>query len=170
MRALRHGRSSVVKLLLRHGAKRDCQHDTESGEEPPLSGGSESLLGSFDPRTTSELHLAAFFGLLPVVQELVQTSNHLFALDAVDGDGATPLWLAALMGHLDVVDFLAQQGANVHHHVAGHSASDCAAEFGHLGVVEYISTSSPGRQGWRCRSLTRLALLDKSRLDHRKSV
>ncbi|POM78995.1 Hypothetical protein PHPALM_3409 [Phytophthora palmivora] len=140
--ALRHGRSRIVKLLLRHGAKCEYHHDTESIS---LSSGSESILGSFDPRKTSALHLAAFFGLLPVVQELVKASSNLFAIDAVDDDGATPLWLAALAGHLDVVDFLAQQGANIHHYVAGASASGCAAEFGYLEVVEYISTSSPER-------------------------
>lgn len=154
---LRHGRSRTVKLLLRHGANCEYQHDAASLVEPPYSRGSETMLGSFDPRKTSALHLAAFFGLLPVVQELVKTSRSLFELDAVDDDGATPLWLAALMGHVHLVDFLAQQGANLHHHVASDSASDCAAEFGHLEVVEYISTSSPGRQGWGCRSLTRLA-------------
>ncbi|ETP25702.1 hypothetical protein F441_01446 [Phytophthora nicotianae CJ01A1] len=166
--ALRHGHSRVVKLLLRHGATCESQNVVESVE--PRFDGTESILGSFDPRMTSGLHLAAFFGLLSVVRELVETSNQLFALDAVDDDGATPLWLAALMGHVEVVDFLAQQGANMHHHVGGDSASDCAAEFGHLEVVEYISASSPGRQRWGCRSLTRLAALHKTRLDRRKSV
>ncbi|KAG6949835.1 hypothetical protein JG688_00014470 [Phytophthora aleatoria] len=161
--ALRHGHSRIVTLLLRHGATCEYEYEVESAR--PLPDRNEPMLGSFDPRMTSGLHLAAFFGLLPVVRELVETSNQLFALDAVDDDGATPLWLAALMGHVDVVDFLAQQGANLHHHVGGDWASGCAAEFGHLEVVEYISASSPGRQGWGCRSLTRLAMLDR-----RKSV
>ncbi|OWZ11566.1 hypothetical protein PHMEG_00015393 [Phytophthora megakarya] len=169
LRALRHGRSRIVKLLLRHGAEVERQNEAGLIAESPLSGTSELILGSFDPRTTSALHLAAFFGLLPVVQELVSTSSNLFALDAVDDDGATPLWLAALMGHLEVVDFLAQQGANVHHYVAGASASGCAAEFGHVEVVEYISTSSSGRQ-WGCRSLTQLTLFGNVRLDRRKSM
>ncbi|KAE9354760.1 hypothetical protein PF008_g4372 [Phytophthora fragariae] len=163
LRALRNGRSCMVKLLLRHGAKCDYQPDPVfQVDEPPHSGASESMIGSFDPRTTSALHLAAFFGLVAVVQELAKSSS-LFSLDAVDVDGATPIWLAALMGHLEVVDFLAQQGVNLHHHVAGDSATDCAAEFGHLEVLEYITTSSPGRQGWSCRSLTHVALLDKTR-------
>ncbi|KAK1929101.1 Ankyrin-3 [Phytophthora citrophthora] len=156
LRALRHGRSRIVQLLLCYGAQ--CNFQTESG----------SQIGSFDPRSTSALHLAAFFGLLSVVQELAETSKSLFAIDAVDDDGGTPLWLAAAMGHLDVVAFLAQQGANTHHHVAGASASKCAAEFGHLEVVEYISTSSPGQvNGWR--SLTRLAVQDKTQF-RRKSM
>ncbi|KAL3658093.1 hypothetical protein V7S43_016936 [Phytophthora oleae] len=161
LRALRHGRSRIVKLLLCYGAQTNFQPESASSD-------SESLLGSFDPRSTSALHLAAFFGLLPVVQELAETSKNLLAIDAVDDDGGTPLWLAAAMGHLDVVAFLAQQGANTHHHVAGASASACAAEFGHLEVVEYISTSSPGQVNG-CRSLTRLAVLDKARL-RRKSM
>jgi len=162
LRALRHGRSRMVKLLLRHGANCEHLHEASSLAEPPNSSGSEAVLGSFDPRDTSALHLAAFVGSLPVVQELAKTCD-LFALDAVDDDGATPLWLAALMGHLVVVDFLARQGASLHHHVAGDSAADCAAEFGHLEVVEYISTSSPGRQGWGRKSLTSLAVRDKTR-------
>ncbi|GMF20879.1 unnamed protein product [Phytophthora lilii] len=169
LRALRHGRSRIVKLLLRHGARCESPQYASSPSHPPLSGAIDAVLGSFDPRKTSSLHLAAFFGLLPVVQELVKFSS-LFSLDAVDDDGATPLWLAALMGHLNIVDVLAQQGANLYHHVSRVSATDCAAEFGHLEVLEYLSTSSPGRQAWGRRSLTRLAMLDKSRPDYRNSV
>ncbi|KAL4139673.1 hypothetical protein PRIC2_003168 [Phytophthora ramorum] len=169
--ALRHGRSGMVRLLLRHGAPYEYQKELASVLDPPRSGGCfELMLGSFDPRTTSALHLAAFFGALPVVHELVENSNSLFILDAVDDDGATPIWLAALMGHLNVVDFLAQQGASLHHRVAGDSATDCAAEFGHLDVVEYISTSSPDRHHCGSRSLTRLALLDKCSLGQRTLV
>lgn len=69
------------------------------------------------------------------------------------------------MGHLDLVDFLAQQGTNLHHPVAGDSASDCAADSEHLEVVEYISTSSPGRQKWGCRSLSSFCSRMKTQLD-----
>lgn len=169
LRALRNGRSRTVKLLLRHGAKCGSQQDPTFELDAPRFGASESMIGSFDPRKTTALHLAAFFGLLPLVKELAKSST-LFSFDAVDDDGATPLWLAALMGNLDVVDYLAQQSANLHHHVGGDSTTDCAAEFGHLEVLEYISTSSPGRLGWGCRSLTRLALLEKRRRIHRRSV
>ncbi|GMF34387.1 unnamed protein product [Phytophthora fragariaefolia] len=156
LRALRNGHSCIVKVLLRHGAKCDYPQNLA---ETPRSEESASILGSFDPRRTSALHLTAFFGLISVVKEQAKSSSY-FSLDAVDIDGATPLWLAVIMGHLDIVDYLANQGANLYHRVAGESTSDCAAEFGHLEILEYISASSPAHQGWKCRSLTRLALLE----------
>ncbi|RLN93860.1 hypothetical protein BBJ28_00002395 [Nothophytophthora sp. Chile5] len=154
--ALRHGRSRTVHLLLRHGADASLSPQQLETPEPP--------------QKTTLLHVAAFSGALPLIQSLVRsTSNDLQALDAEDADGATAAWLAALLGHVEVLDFLAKHGANLHHQVAGVSLARCAAEFGHLEVLEYLSTSSPGHQLWTRRSLTRLAL-DRNRSDRRKSV
>ncbi|RLN90710.1 hypothetical protein BBJ28_00012958 [Nothophytophthora sp. Chile5] len=154
--ALRHGRSRTVHLLLRHGADVSLSPQQLETPEPP--------------RKTTLLHLAAFSGAFPLIQSLVRSSsNDLQALDAEDADGATAAWLAALLGHVEVLDFLAKHGANLHHRVAGVSLARCAAEFGHLEVLEYLSTSSPGHQLWTRRSLTRLAL-DRNRNDRRKSV
>ena len=54
-------------------------------------------------------------------------------------DGATPLWTASTLGHLDIVRVLVSRGANIEHTTDSRSSPLRGAAFdGHLPVVEYL--------------------------------
>lgn len=161
--ALRNGQSHAMKYLLRHGADLSasgnssnmgtlaeiCFHDQNEDE----------LVRTFHPKRTTALHLAAFYGFLETVKQLVWDGED---VDASDQDGATPVWIAALMGHLDVVEFLAEQGANLNAVTTnGASVALGAAEFGHLEVLEFLTAPTPDFSFERL-SLTRLSIQDHS--------
>ena len=54
-------------------------------------------------------------------------------------EGATPLWTASTLGHLDMVQELVKRGANIEHTTDSHSSPLRGAAFdGHIDVVEYL--------------------------------
>ena len=56
-----------------------------------------------------------------------------------DADGRTGLWLAALGGHLPVLEFLVSEGANVDDkNKEGQTALMEASYYGHLSVCEHL--------------------------------
>ena len=63
------------------------------------------------------------------------------------GDGSTPLFIAALEGHLEVVRFLVESGANKDQGLTddGRTALFIAAENGHLEVVRFLVESGANK-------------------------
>lgn len=181
--ALRNGRSDTMKYLLRHGASNSSRASVSGcgsstglslGDfvfvtAPPAEGEDDdeeldsqqeddkALVRVFNPKRTTALHVAAFYGRVDTVRQLVCEGED---VEARDQDGATPVWLAALMGHLDIVECLAEYGANLNA-VAKHGASVAlgAAEFGHLEVLAFLTAPTPTMSFERL-SLTRLSLQD----------
>jgi ankyrin repeat protein len=62
-------------------------------------------------RKATGLHLAALFGLLHLSKELLLrfAEGRLIKADSRDGDGRTPLWWAAALGHEEVVKLLVER-------------------------------------------------------------
>jgi ankyrin repeat protein len=60
-------------------------------------------------------------------------------IEATTEDGATPLLLAADMGHVKAAEILLNNGADLlHKDKEGWQAIHWAAQFGHLGILEYL--------------------------------
>ena len=60
--------------------------------------------------------------------------------DQAQNSGATPLWVAAENGHLDVVRHLVEGGADKDQaKISGATPLHIAAENGHLDVVRYLA-------------------------------
>src|SRR5262249_49776306 len=78
---------------------------------------------------------AARTGKLDCVNALTKSEN----INTKDRRGRTPLIQAAIKGHLPVVKFLVERGADVNKVDAdGRSALLAAARDGHLSIVEYL--------------------------------
>ncbi|CAF4511022.1 unnamed protein product, partial [Rotaria magnacalcarata] len=65
------------------------------------------------------IHIAAFLGSLPILQELLNSSSNdeqiSKALNQGDNRNQTPLFYACIEGHLDVALTLLRAGANAYH-------------------------------------------------------
>ncbi|CAF1266938.1 unnamed protein product [Adineta ricciae] len=75
-------------------------------------------LCAINDRHMTALHIAAFLGSLPVLQELLTSSNDdntLQALNQGDHRNQTPLFYACIEGHLDIALVLIRAGANAYH-------------------------------------------------------
>eukprot|EP00056_Hartaetosiga_gracilis_P012334 m.196324 g.196324 ORF g.196324 m.196324 type:complete len:401 (-) comp13675_c0_seq5:2808-4010(-) len=102
-----------------------------------------SLLQSVEKGTLSLLHLASDLGIVDRVKALVKDGENPQALDA---DRNTPVHIAASHGHLEVVQFLAeQQDQNESDHVAlkensyGETPLELAVKNHHDEVLEYFA-------------------------------
>ena len=114
------------------------------------SGALSKMLGptrTSDGRTCTPLVSSAKNNHLKVVSFLVKdcgvdleaTGTVRFSGDVEDIQGAPPLWTAATAGHLPVVQFLVDAGAQINHATATESTPLRGACFdGHLEVVRYL--------------------------------
>lgn len=114
--AASHGHVSVVNLLLGYGMRPDL------------------TTGHNEERTS--IHLAAKNGHLDVVRALSDAGS---AINALDGQGATPLAFAAWNGHLDIVQFLLSRGADPNIATEHEGTSLCmASHSGNIDIVRCI--------------------------------
>ena len=68
--------------------------------------------GEFDADFTA-LHVAAYFGYVPLADLLLKTSAHVEEIRATDSQGLQPLYWACRRGHMNMVQKLCQAGADV---------------------------------------------------------
>ncbi|CAF2385393.1 unnamed protein product [Rotaria sp. Silwood2] len=76
-------------------------------------------LCAVNDRGMTALHIAAFLGSLPVLQELLTSSSNdeiiIKAINQGDHRNQTPLFYACIEGHLEIALTLLRAGANVYH-------------------------------------------------------
>jgi len=89
-------------------------------------------------RMTTALHTASLHGNLEAVQHLVQELH--IDVDYIDRTGSTALMYASYAGHLEIVKFLVEHGANPNiKNLKGGTAARYAAYAGHRDIVEYLN-------------------------------
>lgn len=89
-------------------------------------------------RMTTALHIACLQGKLEVVKNLVNEVH--IDIDYLDRTGSTALMYAAYSGHLDIVKFLVEHGANVSiKNLKGGTAARYAAYAGQRSIVDYLN-------------------------------
>ncbi len=101
------------------------------------------------------LHMASFFGLIDVVCDLLANDNvdHQATVASIDGiatSGCNALHLAALQGHLAVVECLLRRSTISHNSIItgnskgfdGYNTLHLAARFGHHAVIECLLRQS----------------------------
>lgn len=94
------------------------------------------------------LHDAAFYGRFKLVQHICSMYPHM--IDNVSRSGLTPAIGAALGGHLEIIDYLEKQGADLKLQTReGSTALHEAAYAGHLLMVQYLKTRFPDMQDVR---------------------
>ncbi|KAI9857989.1 MAG: hypothetical protein M1813_007959 [Trichoglossum hirsutum] len=88
------------------------------------------------PSHSSLLHIAAFFDLRVVAEQLAQRGDLESRVNKRDGGFQTPLWVAASRGSVDVFNILLDHGAklvNMNEHVL-----ELASRRGHLDIVKAL--------------------------------
>ena len=145
--AAEYGQQNMLRMLMiiafetkNYGT---IEIDNEDGTNPWLY---MIQLGYFDRQVEMPLHKAAKNGHTAVVEMIHGFWIHYSSKDArrhinlKNGDGYTPLNLAARGGHLDVLTFLLDHGASLTEttHHEGWTALHSAAAMGHEAVVQSL--------------------------------
>jgi FOG: Ankyrin repeat len=90
-------------------------------------------------RMTTALHIACLQGKLDAIQNLV-TVLHM-DVNYLDRTGSTALMYAAYSGHINIVKFLVEHGANIKiKNLKGGTAARYAAYAGHRAIVDYLNS------------------------------
>ena len=121
--------------------------------EVHLEGLKDADSESISPTHTNSLFHVCKEGDLDIVRAMVERTQ--VDLEARIGSGWTPLHLAARNGHLPVVQYLCEQGADKEErdHIHGDTPLHWAAFNGHLPVVQYLceqgaDKEARGDNGW----------------------
>lgn len=93
-----------------------------------LAGGASQVEG----RHGTLLHQAAWRGFVKVAQVLIDHGAD------IDACRPTPIAVAASCGHVDMVQFLIEKGANLPLEASGHMALRCAARNGHELIIRLL--------------------------------
>lgn len=90
-------------------------------------------------RMTTALHVACLQGNLEVAKNLVNELH--IDVDYIDRTGSTALMYAAYAGHLELVKFLVEHGANINiKNLKGGTSARYAAYAGHREIVDYLNS------------------------------
>ena len=116
--AARGGHIELIQYLLREGAYIDCR----------------ASAGSY--RGSTPLLEATAWNNVPAMKILL-SHDPPAAVDATRGDGATPLCIAAWVGHAAAVRLLLEHKASLTHRFDGQSPLKLAKKYGHM-VVERL--------------------------------
>ena len=93
-----------------------------------------------DKTGKNPIHLAVKKGSLEIVERLIEAEPRL--LNLLDARGHTPLFWAALYGHVDIVEYLVNKGASLKHAVP-HPSSRC---YGTLTILPFVRALQYQRQ------------------------
>jgi len=82
------------------------------GSDTPGKVGDDAISPTPSPESSepATLYLASFANDISIVEDLLAKGAE---VDAILGNGATPLWIAASMGHVQIVNMLLRAGADV---------------------------------------------------------
>ncbi|KAI9679647.1 MAG: hypothetical protein M1829_001609 [Trizodia sp. TS-e1964] len=134
---------------------------------------SEGLWGS--PLSLTLLHLASFFGILPLAENLLEESclidktKLLLFINKLDNRGTTALIWAARGGHEAIVQLLLDKGANTEaNDIYGGTALICAARGGHEAIVQLLLDKGANTEAKDDRKAT--ALIRAARGGHEAIV
>jgi hypothetical protein len=105
-------------------------------------------ISEYTPKISSLLHVASFFGILPLLRNLISQKwskglmNRMrcsFHINKKDKGGKTALLHAASNGHTAVVQFLREKGANIEaRDILEQTALHITAAHGHIATVQLL--------------------------------
>jgi ankyrin repeat protein len=123
--------------LLEHGANRDALNDASQKPEQTAKLFTRRVIQDYNPRLAGadKLFTAVEAGEAEQVKTLIAGNSKLLA--AQDGQGRTPLVLAAQFNQVELVEGLIEAGAEVNAK-GRHTALTNAAEGGHLELVRLL--------------------------------
>ena len=95
------------------------------------------------PESFTPLHLAAYFGILPLAEKLLDraksTGTSLSAMINVkDGSGQSPFFYAISHGHDEMVELLSEEGAIIEPDHGRNTPLLVAVSWGHLKIATYL--------------------------------
>jgi ankyrin repeat protein len=98
----------------------------------------------FDVKFTA-LHIAAYFGYVPLADVLLRNEAHTSELGMSDSNGHQPLYWASVRGHMNMVQKLVDEGADVNGYednveggIVGLAPLHGAASSGSVEIAEYL--------------------------------
>lgn len=97
----------------------------------------------FDVNFTA-LHIAAYFGYVPLADLLLRNEAHVAELGIADSNGHQPLYWACMRGHMNMVQKLCDEGADINGgqkvdgNTEGITPLHGAASSGDIEIVEYL--------------------------------
>lgn len=86
----------------------------------------------------SALHFAARYGRVNTVRQLLDSEKGTFIINESDGEGLTPLHIAAQQGHTRVVQLFLNRGALLHRDHNGRNPLHLAAASGYTQTIELL--------------------------------
>jgi hypothetical protein len=126
--AARVGSTELITYLLDEGAQID----------------SRAATGSY--RGSTPLLEATAWSNVLAMEMLLKHKPKPASIDAIRGDGATPLCIAAWVGHEVAVRVLLEHNASITHRFEGKSAIQLAKKHGHHGVAQLIRDDAGRRK------------------------
>ncbi len=135
------GRKDIRELLLARGAKLELQDAVALGRlerVKELVGNNSALANSYSSDGFPLVALAAFFGNAPVAHFLKEHGADINTI-ATNGSGYNALTGAVTSGHVEIVKWLLESGADANYRYGpGYTPLLTAAANGHLEIVKLL--------------------------------